>query len=153
MSTLTISAPIAAPRRGRSRTAVATRRCGDLSRPRVTSRPVPVAPQRPRATTVPRAKGQLRLTRRGRLAILMLLLALGAVVSLAVTSSGLASSTATAAPVQYVTVAPGDTLWSIASDVAPDADPRDTVAEIVERNALDGSAIQAGQRIAVPLAR
>ena len=153
MSTLTISAPIAAPRRARSRTAVAARSCGDLSRPRVASGVVPVSRQRSRTTTPPRAEGQLRITRRGRLVILMLLLAIGAVVSLAVTSSGLASSTAQPASVQYVTVAPGDTLWSIAGEVAPDTDPRDTVAEIVERNALQGSSIHAGQRIAVPLPR
>lgn len=87
------------------------------------------------------------------MAILLLLLALGAVVSLAVTSSGAASSSAQVVPVQYVTVAPGDTLWSIAGQIAPDVDPRETVAEIVERNALAGSTIQAGQRIAVPLGR
>jgi LysM repeat protein len=96
---------------------------------------------------------QLRLTRRGRLVVLMLMLALGAVVSLALTAPGLASSTAEVVPVRYVTVAPGDTLWSIAGEVAPDADPRDTVADIVERNALTGSTIQAGQRIAVPVGR
>jgi LysM repeat protein len=83
--------------------------------------------------------------------ILVMLLAVGAVLSLAVTSSGLASSAAQQVPVQYVTVAPGDTLWSIAGDVAPGTDRRDTVAEIVELNALDGSSVRAGQRIAVPV--
>jgi LysM repeat protein len=52
-----------------------------------------------------------------------------------------------------VTVAPGDSLWSIAGDVAPDADRRDTVAEIMELNALSGSSVNVGQRIAVPLSR
>jgi len=85
--------------------------------------------------------------------ILLLLLGVGAVLSLAVTSSGAASSTAQQVPVQYVTVAPGDTLWSIAGEVAPDSDRRDTVAEIVELNALGGSTVQAGQRIAVPAGR
>jgi hypothetical protein len=42
-------------------------------------------------------------------------------------------------------------LWSIAGEVAPGADRRDTVAEIVELNALDGSSVRAGQRIAVPV--
>ncbi|HET8615559.1 MAG TPA: LysM peptidoglycan-binding domain-containing protein [Actinomycetales bacterium] len=84
---------------------------------------------------------------------LLLLLVVGAVVSLAVTSSGAASSAAQHVPVQYLTVAPGDTLWSIAGEVAPHADPRDTVHEIRELNALDGSMLHVGQRIAVPLNR
>jgi LysM repeat protein len=104
-------------------------------------------------TTPVAARGALRLTRRGRLVILAMLLVVGAVVSLAITSSGAASSTAQAIPVQYVTVAPGDTLWSIAGEVAPDADRRDTVAQIIERNALPGSSVEAGQRLAVPVSR
>ncbi len=48
------------------------------------------------------------------------------------------------------TVAPGDSLWSIAEDVAPTADPRDVVDAIVRLNALDGVVVSAGQRIAIP---
>jgi LysM repeat protein len=151
MSTLTISAPIAAPRRPRSRATVTTRPCGDPGRRRVARAAVPVS-HGTRPSVAP-TTGAVRLTRRGRLVVLLLLLALGAVLSLAVTSSGAASGTAQQVPVQYVTVAPGDSLWSIAGEVAPDADPRDTLAEIIELNALDGSSVQAGQRIAVPLAR
>jgi hypothetical protein len=152
MSTLTISAPIAAPRRPRTRPMAA-----QLPRVRGT-RPVTwlVGPVRARSVATARpvaARGALRLTRRGRLVILAMLLVVGAVVSLAITSSGAASSTAQAIPVQYVTVAPGDTLWSIAGEVAPDADRRDTVAQIIERNALPGSSVEAGQRLAIPVAR
>jgi LysM repeat protein len=85
--------------------------------------------------------------------VLLLALALCAVASLAITSSGAASDTAQHAPVEYVTVLPGDTLWNIANDVAPGADPRDTVAEIIELNALPGSTVQAGQQLAVPARR
>jgi LysM repeat protein len=99
------------------------------------------------------ARGSLRLTRRGRVVLLLLLLAIGAAVSLAVTSAGAASSTVQQVPVQQLTVAPGDTLWSIAGEVAPQADRRDTVDEIRELNALTGSALHVGQRLAVPLAR
>jgi len=149
MSTLTLSAPIAAPRRTRQRAAVTSLPCGrDARRPAAVR--VPHAPARARRAPT---QGALRLTRRGRLVVLLLLLAVGAVLSLAVTSSGAASSAAEQVPVRYVTVAPGATLWSIAGDVAPGADRRDTVAEIVELNALDGSTVRAGQRIAVPVGR
>ena len=44
----------------------------------------------------------------------------------------------------------GETLWSIAEDIAPAADPRDVVAEITRLNALQGGSLAAGQRIAIP---
>jgi LysM repeat protein len=151
MSTLTLSAPIAAPRRTRQRAAVTSLPCGrDARRPAAVR--VPQVPAAARARRAP-TQGALRLTRRGRLVVLLLLLAMGAVLSLAVTSSGAASSAAEQVPVRYVTVAPGATLWSIAGDVAPGADRRDTVAEIVELNALNGSTVRSGQRIAVPVGR
>ncbi len=85
--------------------------------------------------------------------LFVLALVVCAAASLAVTSSGSASGTARQVRVQYVTVLPGDTLWNIAKDVAPGVDPRDTVAQIVELNALQGSSLQAGQRLAVPAQR
>jgi LysM repeat protein len=48
-------------------------------------------------------------------------------------------------------VEPGDSLWSIALEVAPTADPRDVVDEIVRLNALGSSTVEAGQRIAIPV--
>jgi hypothetical protein len=153
MSTLTLSAPITAAPRPRTRAAVTVRTCGDVGRQRVPGARVPASRQVRTAPRPVRVSGAVRLTRRGRVVVLLLLLALGAVLSLAITSSGAASGTAQQVPVQYVTVAPGDTLWSIAGEVAPDADPRDTLAEIIELNALGGSSIRAGQRIAVPLGR
>jgi len=45
---------------------------------------------------------------------------------------------------------PGDTLWSIAESIAPAADPRDVVDEIVRVNALSSGALQAGQTLALP---
>ncbi|WP_307807331.1 LysM peptidoglycan-binding domain-containing protein [Naasia sp. SYSU D00948] len=49
-----------------------------------------------------------------------------------------------------VTVTSGDSLWSIAERIAPRADPRDVVAELKRLNALDDSAVLAGQTIAIP---
>lgn len=102
------------------------------------------------------ANTRLRLTSRGR-RVLASLAALPAVVALGVAvvlggSSALASRDegAPAGAFQTVTVAAGDSLWSIAQDVAPSADPRDVIDAIARLNALDGVTVTAGQRLAIP---
>ena len=102
----------------------------------------------------PRAT-RMRLTVRGRRA-LAALAALPAVIalSLAVISGGsaLASRDTGAASASFttLTVAAGDSLWSIAGQVAPGADPRDVVDAIVRLNALDGVTVSAGQQLSIP---
>jgi Tfp pilus assembly protein FimV len=49
-----------------------------------------------------------------------------------------------------VTVMAGESLWGIAQEVAPSADPRDVVDAIVRLNALDGVELSAGQRLSIP---
>lgn len=49
-----------------------------------------------------------------------------------------------------ITVGAGDTLWSLAERVDPDADPRDVIAAIMILNDLDSSALQAGQVLLLP---
>lgn len=99
---------------------------------------------------------RLRLTARGR-RVLAFLAAVPAIVvlSLAILSGGGAlASSETGAPAgtfTEVTVMPGDTLWSIAESVAPDADPRDVVDEIIRLNALSSASLVAGQSLALPL--
>jgi hypothetical protein len=51
----------------------------------------------------------------------------------------------------YRVVLPGETLWQIAGEIAPNIDRRDTVSKIIELNALPGAGVLAGQRIAVPV--
>ena len=51
----------------------------------------------------------------------------------------------------YVTVMPGQTLWSIASDYAPNQDPRDFIANLVSLNNLNGTELVPGMQIALPL--
>ncbi|MEV8241048.1 LysM peptidoglycan-binding domain-containing protein [Microbacterium testaceum] len=98
---------------------------------------------------------RLRLTARGR-RVVAFLAALPVVVALAIAvvggGSALASSESGAPSGSFaeITVMSGETLWSIAEDVAPQADPRDVVAQISRLNALDGGAVSAGQRIAIP---
>lgn len=99
---------------------------------------------------------RLRLTTRGR-RVLAVLAALPAMVALAAAvvlggSAALASrdAGAPAGTFETVTVTAGESLWSIAQEVAPSADPRDVVDAIVRLNALDGVAVSAGQRLAIP---
>lgn len=98
---------------------------------------------------------------RRRLAALALLLvlavgaqlALSAAWSTVTTPPGQPATATVAVPVPasataVVTVAPGDTLWSIASSLRPGADPRPLVDELARRNG--GSAtVQAGQQLDV----
>ena len=63
------------------------------------------------------------------------------------TASGENSSTA----FEYIQVEAGQSLWQLAETVAPDADPRDVVYEIVKLNQLVTAEVQPGQQIALPL--
>jgi LysM repeat protein len=60
------------------------------------------------------------------------------------------SSTGPVPAPRVVTVAPNDTLWSIASRVAPDTDPRAEVAALQRRNGLTGVELLPGQVLHVP---
>ena len=99
---------------------------------------------------------RLRLTVRGRRVLLALAaLPLAGGVAFAAVSGGnaIASGDETVAVTtsfSTVTVMPGDTLWSIASAVAPAADPREVIGEITRLNALPSGEIQIGQQIAIP---
>jgi nucleoid-associated protein YgaU len=50
---------------------------------------------------------------------------------------------------RYV-VRPGDTLWGIATNLAPDRDPRVVVAQIVDANGVEPGGIQPGQVLVIP---
>ena len=97
---------------------------------------------------------RLRLTVRGRRLLAAAAAApLAAGIALSVLAGGSAlASGEHGAPVSfdYVTVLPGDTLWSIAAEAAPDADPRDVIDDIMRLNNLSGGTIQAYSSIAIP---
>jgi len=98
-----------------------------------------------------RAPGHVRLTRRGRLALLgaaVLCMLLG--FSLGDTLSFTAGSISPAAASHTVVVQPGQTLWGIATQVAPHADPRATIQQIIDLNHLPSTGLQAGETLAVP---
>ncbi|MFL6288907.1 MAG: LysM peptidoglycan-binding domain-containing protein [Actinomycetes bacterium] len=63
--------------------------------------------------------------------------------------AGSGGSTSSDAASTWV-VQPGETLWSIAEKVAPNTDPRETVARIVAMNDLPDAAVAVGQEIYVP---
>jgi hypothetical protein len=102
-----------------------------------------------RSTSVP-----MRLTRRGRLA-LSVGVALAAVALLGAAwlsgpgrSTGSSSDRAgTVAAPALVVVRSGDTLWSIASRVAPDRDPRAEVADLQRLNGLSDAQLGVGQEL------
>jgi hypothetical protein len=101
-----------------------------------------------------RPKTPLRLTRRGRvvvvLALVIVLLVLTAIAVQA--PSGAANESATPATHEVIVVRPGDTLWSIAKDHAPGRDIRAVIHEIEELNGLASGRISAGQRLFLPAA-
>jgi LysM domain len=107
----------------------------------------------PAAHLAPSPSPSVQLTRRGRLVILIALVGVGIGLMLALTG-GFGAASAGSSPsgpaTRTVVVQPGQTLWSIAEQVAPNADRRDTIARIVELNALPNSSVSAGARIAVP---
>lgn len=105
------------------------------------------------ALTTPTTR--LRLTARGR-AVLTTLAAVPAVIAIfvAILSGGAAIAAreggAPAGSFETVTVSAGESLWSIAQEVAPDSDPRDVVAAISVLNGLSDGLVSAGQRLAIP---
>lgn len=115
--------------------------------------PIPLATMLPLTMAAQRqARGRLYLRR--RLAVVvgpLLLVALAVTLVTVLSATGVqaddGSAPVIARPVAYV-VQPGDTLWTIAESLAPDADPR----PIVQR--LEQSAgtvmLQVGQRLVIP---
>ena len=96
----------------------------------------------------------VRLNRRGRLArtfvVLSLAIVLGSVVS-AKAGAGTDAAPVKAGSFITVTVAPGDTVWSLANRLAAGGDVRSLVSEIISVNSLASVDVQAGQKLRIPL--
>lgn len=99
----------------------------------------------------------LRLTRRGRIVFIGVPLIL--LTALILSLSGFLNAPAKAAesaaglsvtPTVSVTVQPGESLWAIAEAVAPERDPRDVVADILQLNNLDAARVVPGQALFIP---
>ena len=113
------------------------------------ARPARFIGTRERAKTL--TDGHIRLTRRGRLALLVaavLCMLLGFL--LGDTLSFTAGTISPAPAAHSIVVQPGQTLWGIATQVAPHADPRATIQQIIVLNHLPSTGLQVGQSLAVP---
>lgn len=91
----------------------------------------------------------LRLTRRGRIVLLIALVLLAAGVAFW-------SASAMAAPEQSgnvpasVVVKPGESLWSIAVAYDPSRDPASVIRDIQRLNGMSGATLWAGHRLLLP---
>lgn len=95
-----------------------------------------------------------RLNRRGRLARTFVVLSLAVVLaSIFGLKAGAGTTQSVGAPTSFieVTVAPGDTLWSLASRMADGGDVRAMVDEISSVNSLATAELKAGQKVRIPL--
>jgi LysM repeat protein len=98
--------------------------------------------------------GRIKLNRRGRLARTLVVLSLATVAaSVAGGQAGASTATKSSAPHSFitVTVAPGDTVWSLANRVGDGSDAGALVASIIEINSLGNGDLAAGQKIRIPL--
>ena len=101
----------------------------------------------------PVARPRLRLTKRGR-AVLLFLAATPLVIAalvLALNGGGAnASREGSSVPMQYVTVDAGESLWQVAESIAPNADPRDVIDQLMQLNQLESADVFAGVELAIP---
>jgi hypothetical protein len=100
-----------------------------------------------------------RLTRRGRRVVwacaVLLFVAVLTPVLLVLTSGAQAADhglppSAVRASMRHVVVKPGQSLWSIALNAEPKADPRAVIQQIIEFNALGGQVVVPGESLWVP---
>lgn len=108
------------------------------------------------ATLVPQVSYQprpVRLTRRGRLVVFAVGVLLAFALGVWFAAGSVATQEGGVEQVDVVTVAPGETLWDIASDAAAatgEGDVGDMVDRIQEMNSLDSSLVYAGQKLRIP---
>lgn len=63
-------------------------------------------------------------------------------------SGELGTGSADGSDVGIVVAGPGDTMWSVARELAPESDPRPVVAALIDANG--GESLQIGQQIVIP---
>jgi hypothetical protein len=92
----------------------------------------------------------LRLTRRGRLIVWTLALAVSAFAGSLLGGAATATEIKQGVAVDSYAVSSGETLWEIASSINPGMDNRDLIMDIMELNGLRDAALRAGQLILLP---
>jgi predicted Zn-dependent protease len=99
----------------------------------------------PGGAGAPAASGQVRITRRGRLALLALVLAIVAAVGV----MGMRGAGAVE-PTRTVTVSAGQTLSEIAATQLPDMSISEGILAIQLANEMSTAQISAGQQLVIP---
>jgi hypothetical protein len=98
---------------------------------------------------------QIVLNRRGRLARTLVVLSLAIVLVSTFAFSAGAGNTDQMSPTYdsfiTVVVGPGETIWSLAGQIAVDGDKRSLVDEIISINSLATADVQVGQELRIPL--
>jgi hypothetical protein len=97
----------------------------------------------------------MHLNRRGRLARTLVVLSLAIVLLATFGFSAGAGNTdqmsSTSGDFITITVGPGESLWSLAGQIAVDGDKRSLVDEIISINSLATADVQVGQELRIPL--
>jgi hypothetical protein len=102
-----------------------------------------------------RVMNQMQLNRRGRLARTLVVLSLAIVLLATFGFSAGAGNSDQMSPTSdhfiTVIVGPGESLWSLAGQIAVDGDKRSLVDEIISINSLATADVQVGQELRIPL--
>jgi LysM domain-containing protein len=142
----------------------AVRQPGDIGRPGDVRRARSSQGMNPGAgvpdTRLAPRRNAVRLTRRGRIVVAVMLtaasLSLVVLAWLAVAARAAQAADGGQPPgtvyqnLTSIVVHPGQTLWSIASQAEPRADPRVVMQQIIDLNALSDTSVEPGQRLWVP---
>ena len=107
--------------------------------------------RRPRTSARRPASAPVRLTRRGRIVVVLAVLALALVGFALIGSPAVSTDQTHHAASHTVVIRGGETLWDLAGRIAPDEDPRVVISDIVDLNNLsDAGSIRVGQELYVP---
>jgi Tfp pilus assembly protein FimV len=97
-------------------------------------------------------KPRLRLTRRGRF-VFTVLAAIPVVITamvFALNGGGAVATSGPGTPLETVTIYAGESLWSLAEEIAPSVDPREFISDVLAANPTVGSGLEAGSQLAIP---
>jgi hypothetical protein len=110
----------------------------------------PAEPVRAAQTASAVRPARLRLTRRGRVVLVVLPALLTLSAAFLAAAPGAAEAAPRVTPDRTVVVGTGDSLWTIAERIAPHTDPRTTVAALERANGLPDGRVQAGATLVLP---
>lgn len=101
-----------------------------------------------RAVRARARRHSVRLTLRGRVVVVFLLL--GLMVGVAALLASASQAATPSSPARTLTVEPGDTLWSISVSALPDEDPYEAVAKVRRLNHMRDDTVFVGQQLTLP---